>query len=177
MNNVSISDIIAGTPGWVFILFFYLVWRSARALQPRVLPPGKVWLVPGLFIAWGVIGLFERPGEFSGVIARWLVGLVLGGCLGLAVRTPVRVDCENDLIWLPGSVLPLVRVLIIFGAHYVLNVAAVIHRPMHDTYMNWDIYVSGASAGYFIGWGIRFVQACREAPRADLSAWRPAVQR
>jgi hypothetical protein len=75
---------------------------------------------------------------------------------------------------LPGSVLPLLRILIIFGAHYVLRVAATIRPDSSSTYLTWDIYVSGAGAGYFFGWSLRFIRSYRGAPSADLADWRPA---
>jgi hypothetical protein len=168
--NASISDVISGTPTWVFLLLAYLIWQGSNGLRSRVRPLVKVWITPAIFILWGLIGLVERSGNFSSVVAHWLIGAVLGGALGVAVRVPLRLDRGHRLVWLPGSVLPLTRVLLIFGAHYLLNVAAALQPSMHDTYMNWNVYVSGASAGYFIGWAIGFVQSCKQAPHTDLSS-------
>jgi hypothetical protein len=41
---------------------------------------------------------------------------------------------------------------------------------MSATYLNWDIYVSGASAGYFMGWSVRFRRSYNNAPQLDLPA-------
>jgi len=68
-----------------------------------------------------LIGLFQRPGSFSEVLLRWAVGLVLGGALGIAFRIPMRADRPRRLVALPGSILPLLRVLIIFGAQGYLR--------------------------------------------------------
>jgi hypothetical protein len=84
------------------------------------------------------------------------------------------VDRPRQLVRLRGSVLPLVRILVIFGAHYALQVAAALHPDNRATFMAWDIYVSGASAGYFFGWSIRFLRAYRTAPQVDLA---PVVAR
>lgn len=170
----SLSNVISGTPAWVFVLLAYLLWVGTNGLKDRVRPFVKLWITPCLFILWGLLGLFERPGEFSTVFMHWLIAAVIGGALGIAVRTPVRVDRDRKLVWLPGSILPLLRVLLIFGAHYLLNVAAALQPAMQDRYMSWDIYVSGASAGYFIGWAISFMQSYKRAPQTDLSTWRAA---
>jgi hypothetical protein len=81
----------------------------------------------------------------------------------------MQADRGRRRVLLPGSLLPLLRILVIFGAHYVLRVAAAIHPDMSATYLTWDIYVSGASAGYFVGWSVRFMRSYVQAPQADLA--------
>jgi hypothetical protein len=81
----------------------------------------------------------------------------------------MQADHARRRVRLPGSALPLLRILIIFGSHYVLRVAAAIHPEMGATYLSWDIYVSGASAGYFMGWSIRFMMSYAKAPPVDLA--------
>jgi hypothetical protein len=166
--DVSISQVLAGTPVWVFVLLAYLVWMGATRLKPGVRVLARIWITPAIFIAWGLVGLFQRPGDFSEVLIRWIAGLVVGGALGAAFRIPMQADRPQRLVLLPGSVLPLLRILIIFGAHYVLRVAAAIHPDMSATYLNWDIYVSGASAGYFAGWVVRFMMSYAKARQVDL---------
>jgi hypothetical protein len=36
--------------------------------------------------------------------------------------------------------------------------------------MGWDVLVSGISAGYFIGWALRFVESQRRTPHVELVA-------
>lgn len=131
--HVSISDVLSGTPTWVFVLFAYLVWVGAKRLKPGVRELTKIGITPAIFIVWGLIGLFQRPGDFSTVLAHWALGVLLGGALGLAVGIPMRADRARRLVFLPGSVLPLLRILVIFGAHYVLRAAAAIHLDMSAT--------------------------------------------
>jgi hypothetical protein len=167
--HVSIARILSGTPVWVFILLAYLVWIGVKRLKPGVRELAKIGITPAIFIVWGVIGLFQRPGDFSVVLAHWAVGAVIGLALGLAFAIPMQADRPRRLVLLPGSVLPLLRILVIFGAHYVLRVAAAIHPDMSETYLTWDIYVSGAGAGYFLGWAARFYMGYLKAPNADLA--------
>jgi hypothetical protein len=65
----SITQILSGTPIWVFVLLAYLLWVGASRLKPGVRDLAKVWITPGVFIVWGLFGLFQRPGDFSEVLA------------------------------------------------------------------------------------------------------------
>jgi hypothetical protein len=175
MSLPMIAAILSGTPVWVFVLLAFLLWTGAKRLKPGVRELAKIGVTPSIFILWGVIGLFQRPGDFAVVLAHWAVGALLGGALGLAASISMQVDRPRRLVLLPGSALPLLRILVIFGAHYVLRVAAAIHPDMGATYLTWDIYVSGASAGYFAGWAVRFARSYLKAPQVELADWRPAA--
>lgn len=178
--NPSVADILRGTPIWVFLLLGYLVWRSLLALRARVIPLYQVWIIPGVFIVSGILGLFNRNLGFSEALVHWSVGAIIGGALGLLSRPGIRFDRDQKLVWLPGSVQPLLRLLLIFGAHYALTVQAVLNPAMRDSDMRWDLLVSGASAAYFIGWMVRFGQDCNRAGRATMlrpmkRRWLPPV--
>ena len=173
--NISVSDVVARTPPWVFVLFAYLLWIGIMRLRPSVRDVGKTWITPGIFIVWGVARLFHRPGDFSYVATHWGIAAVIGGVLGsLGGMKKMLVDRPRQLVRLRGSVMPLIRIILIFGAHYLLNVAAAVHPENQSTFLAWDIYVSGASAGYFFGWSLRFLRAYRTAPQVDLA---PVVAR
>lgn len=166
--SLPIAQILSGTPLWVYGLFAFLTQRGLRRLQPGVSSLGKVLLMPGVFIVWGLIGLFQRG--IAEAITPWLAGLVAGVALSAFERLTLQVDPQRRLVYQAGSVLPLVRILAIFVGHYVLNVAAAMHPAEHAMYMSWDAVVSGASAGYFAGWALKFWRAYRTAPRVELSA-------
>lgn len=173
--SVSTSDLVSRTPPWVFVLFAYLLWIGIMRLRPSVRDLGKTWITPGIFIAWGLVGLLRRPGDFSYVAVHWGIAAVIGGIVGsLGEMKNMVVDRPRQLVRLRGSVLPLLRILVVFGAHYLLQVAAAVHPENRGTFLAWDIYVSGASAGYFFGWSVRFLRAYRTAPQMDLA---PVVAR
>jgi hypothetical protein len=160
-----LSHVLHGTPIWVFALFGYLVWAGIRGLTLNVRKVSRVWITPAIFIAWGVVGLAMRSGPLDAKLLHWFIAALVGTGIGLLLRVPLEVDPQKKLVVQPGSVVPLIRNVAIFGAHYVLNVLAVIDP--HMNYMTWDIYVSGASAGYFAGWAIRFARSYRQAMLQD----------
>lgn len=167
--SIPVMKILAGTPPWVFALFAYLAYRGARRLRTGVAPVAKVFVMPALFVAWGLIGLFGHdPGQ---TLLSWLAGAAAGGVLGVALPVPLEVDARRKLVLQAGSAIPLARILAIFGAHYALNVAAAMHPAARAAYLAWDVVVSGVSAGYFSGWALRFRRAYRAAPRVDLGEW------
>lgn len=164
------NAILQGTPVWVFALFFVLVWLGAKRLRPHTTPLARVWTVPAIFIVWGLSGLAAHNGAPLQIAAHWLLGALVGAALGAWSLSPERLqfDHRNRLVRQPGSALPLLRNLAIFFGHYALQVFAATHPQMRDSAMGWDLYVSGFSAGFFIGWALRFVIGLRRAPQTDL---------
>jgi hypothetical protein len=61
----------------VFILLAYLLWIGTKRLKPGVRELAKIAITPAIFIVWGVIGLFQRPGDFSTAVAQWAARLQL----------------------------------------------------------------------------------------------------
>jgi hypothetical protein len=173
--DVSVIDVLAHTPPWVFVLFAYLVGIGLLRLRPSVRDLGRIWITPAIFIVWGLVGLFRTPGDFAYVAMHWGVAALIGAIVGSLGRMhDMLVDRPRQLVRLRGSVLPLVRILVVFGAHYSLQVASALHPENRATFLAWDIDVSGASAGYFFGWVLRFLRAYRTAPQVDLA---PVVAR
>lgn len=166
------NAIVQGTPAWVFVLFAVLVWLGAKRLRPRITPLARVWTVPAIFIVWGLSGLLAHGGSPMQSAGHWLLGAAFGAALGAWSLSPdaLRFDRRNGLVRQPGSVVPLLRNLAIFAGHYALQVVAATQPHLRDSAMGWDLYVSGFSAGFFIGWAIRFVLSMRVAPQTDLVA-------
>jgi len=163
MSLELLAGVFHGTPIWVFALFGYLLWAGVNGLRQSARKVSRVWITPAIFIAWGVIGLVMRSGPLAANLLHWLIAALVGSGLGVLVRVPLQVDASSGLVIQSGSVIPLIRNVGIFSAHYVLNVLAAVMPEMGTHYITWDIYVSGASAGYFAGWAIRFVRSYREA--------------
>ncbi|MBB6253953.1 DUF6622 family protein [Nitrospirillum iridis] len=165
-----IAPIVSHTPTWIFVLFAFLIVMGARRLRTNVQQTGRVWLIPGVFIIWGLYGLVTRPGPLGPVLAEWAAGAVVGLGLASLLTITVEVDRERGLVRQPGSWVPLVRNLFLISAHYILNVLAAVRPDLHDIAIALDIGVSGLSVGYFAGWSWGFIQSYRRAPDVALAA-------
>jgi hypothetical protein len=175
MDVTFILAVLRGTPVWVLLLFAYLLVVGLKQLVPSVRDVRRIWIAPILFIVWGLIGLFGHAARAVDVFGWWICGAVSGGMLAMLLAMDLQVDRRRRLVRQPASVLPLLRNLSIFLAHYLLRVAAAIDHASAGRLMNWDIVVSGLSVGYFVIWSIRFMRAYSAAPYADLAANGPAA--
>jgi uncharacterized protein DUF6622 len=161
--------VLLHTPWWVFAVFALLLVFGVQALRPRVVPLWRLLVTPGVFITWGLVSLVLRLTPSSPlVLPDWLVAAAVGGVLAWITVRPARMRIEATGIAVPGSALPLVRNMLIFSAKYALSVAAVLAPAQQPHLALWDIAVSGASAGYFLGWLAQVALVYRRAPRAGL---------
>lgn len=159
-----ILDILRHTPVWVYALAAWLTWMGLRRMRPRERSVRSLWILPAVFIAWGLAGLFAQRAALPLAPLWWLLAAALGGLIGPRLEPVPRIDRASGLAVLAGTPVPLLRNLAIFGAHYLLHVAAVLDPAGTARLMSWDVAVSGFCAGYFIGWGACLVRAWRTAP-------------
>ena len=166
MRLAVVAGILQGTPGWVFALFALLLVLGLRATRPRLVGAQQLLLTPAAFVAWGVASLLARPDAFPLFAADWLIAAAAGGALAAMTARfdALRVDRAGRRVQLAGSRWPLARNMLIFAAKYGLGVAMALHPDMRGHLALWDIAVSGASAGYFIGWLGKFAARYRNAP-------------
>jgi hypothetical protein len=164
-------DILQGTPWWAFALLGLLVILGVQALRPRIVPLRRLLATPGIFIGWGLASLVLRLTSGTPLyLVDWLVAGGAGAVLGWAStrRADLRIDPAG--VAMPGSVLPLVRNLLIFSAKYVLAVAASIDPGQAQQFAFWDIAVSGAAAGYFLALLAHLLLLYRRASPSRLAA-------
>jgi hypothetical protein len=161
----SLLPILSNTPWWVFLLFALLLWLGILSLRPRPVPLRRLLITPAVFIGWGSVALALAASRALLVLPAWIAAAALGGVLAFStVRLAgLRLDRNRGLVELPPSALPLLRNLLIFAAKYVTAVAIATHPDARDRLALWDMAISGAAAGYFIGWLLRFRQGWRRA--------------
>ena len=152
-----ILDILTHTPIWVFVLFAVIVALGACRLRDGERDARRVCVIPVLFIVAGLIGVCLRDDAVA--ISAWLIAVAVGLLLGSLSRPAMRSVAGCHRIFLAGSAWPLTRVVMIFVAHYFLNVAAVLSFDHRVDFIRFDAAVSGMAAGFFAGWLWRFVQA------------------
>lgn len=166
-SAVMLERIVTGAPWWVFPLLALLIVLGIRATRPRAAALPRVLIVPAVFIAWGMSGLVPALAA-SPDLALPAAGAAAGAAL-LALATGGLdggwVDVGRAIAHLRGSWIPLLRNVAIFTAKYAIAVAVAMHPADRAQLMVWSVAISGASAGYFVGWLARLTIDSRRAAR------------
>ena len=162
-------EIARHIPIWVYLLLGYLVFVGVQALRPRIRSVWRMLIVPAVFIVWGLVGLAQRSAVVPTAFVYWGGGALIGLVLGVVLPISMLVDHAAGRVRMAGSVVPLLRNVGLFVAHFALNVAAGIHADARLQMMGYDLLVSGLGFGYFAGWLWRFVRTYRAAPQTDLT--------
>ncbi len=166
------KQLLLHTPVWVYLLLAYLAYQGVRALGPQTLTVRRMLAVPVLFVLIGLANLLAVRAGPSALLV-WLAALLLATPLGMLTSPRLlAVDAEAGLVRRTGSVAPLVRNVGVFLVQYVVAVAAALHPvgQQHALLLMLGRAVSGATAGYFIGWVLAFRGQYRTAPRLALKA-------
>jgi lysylphosphatidylglycerol synthetase-like protein (DUF2156 family) len=168
----TMLGILQNTPWWVFALFATLTVLGIQGLRPRTLPIWRVLITPLLFCGWGVESLIVQSLSAPILLADWVIT-----CAGAAALTfvlthlnNVRINPGDRSVSLAGSPFFLIRNLLIFFAKYWLGVASTLAPALRPELAFLDVAVSGASAGYFLVWMIRFASLYRRSVSPDLAA-------
>jgi hypothetical protein len=163
------------TPWWVFAVFALLTWLGSQALRPRDVPVWRLLVTPAIFIGWGVTSLVVQSTAAPILVADWLATAAVGATIAWSTSRldNIRIDRAQQRVSLPGSASTLIRNLLIFSAKYGLGAAAAMMPAWRPELAMWDIAVSGASAGYFVGWLARLALAYRRASEPNLAEQVP----
>lgn len=154
----SILRILGNTPVWVFALFAYLAWQGVQSLRPRVLPVWRVLMAPMVFILMGVSRIVLGRADGQWPIIAWAVAAVaLAAAALVAGRASAVVDRGGGRVLRPGSPMPLIRNVIVFGLQYAIAVMAARHLDDRFHIAIIGNAVSGGIAGYFFGWAAAFL--------------------
>jgi hypothetical protein len=121
-------------------------------------------------VVWGLVGLFQAASASPFILPAWILAAAAGAMLALVTARFDGLGADRGRVHFPASTLPLIRNMTIFLAKYGLAVAMATHPLARDQLAIWDMAVSGAGAGYFIGWTIRFVLSYRRAAASAVPA-------
>jgi len=152
---MSLVEIIHGAPIWVWVLLVYLLSRGFKALKSGTAPLSRLAIIPAVFAGWGILHLLTSPLVGWSAALAWSFGALAGIVVGvfLASRSRFIVDPAANTVMLPGSVVPLVLIVLIFATKFWLGVelATVTNLSMLGWYAMIDASVSGIVAGVFGG--------------------------
>jgi hypothetical protein len=153
--------ILTHTPPWVFALLALLIWQGCVALRPRSQPLPRMLVVPVVFFLMGLSRLV-LGGKSIDLLLVWVASATIFAALALYTGPrSVTVDGVTGRIQRPGSVVPLVRNLTVFVLQYAVAVVTAMKLGA-----SWEVatagqVVSGACAGYFLGWIIALLRSYR----------------
>lgn len=152
---IMVVDILLNTPAWVYAVFALLLWLGVCQLRVRPVSIHRIWLTPMVFIVWGLLGLIRHStGGLMGM-SPWLIAAAAGVCAGSLRPNTLVIDHARGMVMRRASFQPLLRNIMVFAAHYALNIAAAFHPGRHEI-IQIDMAISGVFAGYFLGWLMRF---------------------
>lgn len=123
---------LAHIPAWVLAVLALLLALGVMQSRPRLVAPAVVLGVASALAAyslWGVVGSF---GLHATVVLCWVVGITTAVLVGRSLLAPRGMAFRADLrrVFVPGSWLPLVLMLGIFGLKFALGFAAGMGRPV-----------------------------------------------
>jgi uncharacterized protein DUF6622 len=153
--------ILTNTPPWVFALLALLIWLGCTALRPSSQPLPRLLIIPAVFFLMGLSRL-ALGGKSIDMLLVWVASAAVFAALALYTGPrSVTVDGETGRILRPGSVIPLIRNLTVFVLQYAVAVVTAMKLGAY-----WEVAaagqaVSGACAGYFLGWTIALLRSYR----------------
>jgi hypothetical protein len=149
------AAIINGTPLWVWVLLVVLLSRGFKAMSSHTATLSRLAVVPVIFAGWGILHLLDSPMDGWSAAIAWVVAAAIGigGGVLLASRSRFIVDPINRTIMQPGSVVPLVLMIVVFASKFWLGfeLATATYASPLALYVLLDAAVSGAVAGVFAG--------------------------
>jgi hypothetical protein len=118
-------------------------------------------IVPAVFLLMGLSRL-ALGGKSIDLLLAWVVSATAFATLALYTGPrSVTVDGETGRILRPGSVVPLVRNITVFVLQYAVAVVTAMKLDSSGEVAMAGQLVSGACAGYFLGWTIALLRAYR----------------
>jgi hypothetical protein len=154
---MQLTEILTHTPWWVWVLLVYLVYRGICLLSPTSISPKRILLMPSIFLLWGIYGMFNKLAMPWTALFIFAIALIVGLLLGktvMAMQQPAIFDSATGMVQRPGSVVPIIIILLNFGCLYSLNVYAAYHPDSLRELNFTAIYsvTSGLADGFF--WGM-----------------------
>jgi hypothetical protein len=158
------------TPAYVYVLLAWLIWRGVQSLGLRTLALWRLFIVPGVFAANGLLMLVWGANNGLPEIVAWLVGAAVLVPVGFATGPRIlTIDPSGRRVTCAGSTIPLVRNLLIFGCQYGIAVGLFLHPA--EAKFPFEMAaraVSGISIGYFTGWTLMFLRRYRALRRRSI---------
>lgn len=149
-----ISRIVSGTPFYVWIIFIFLITRGINASKDGELSFSKMFIMPFIFIVWGLEKLFTSFSYLGISMIAYTAFIGLGILVSYFLYSRYRkLYIKDSSVFRTGSYLPMTIMMTNFFVKYLLNVAMSVNPVLYNTLFFNILYslLSGFSVGLFIG--------------------------
>jgi hypothetical protein len=162
-----IEQMLIHTPPYVFGLLGFCIWQGLLSLRPRTQPLWRLFMVPLVFTTLGILLMVMRPARGVLPVTAWMSGAVVLAPLGFLTGPKLlAIDRARRVVTRGGSPLPLVCNLIVFALQYGLAVARARNPNARAEIALAVSAVSGAMAGYCVGWTLNLLRTYARASEA-----------
>jgi hypothetical protein len=122
---VTLAQIIAHTPFWVWLILLFLIWRGLGSTVSRDAGLTRLLLMPSVLLCltlWSVLS----SGLSTAILAGLILGVLAGVAAGLVLerRNPAT-NLGNGRIRLPGEWTTLMVILVVFATRYIRIVTGI----------------------------------------------------
>ena len=165
-----ISTFLTSTPWYVYLIFAYLVFVGIKALKGGILPLGKLFILPIIFVWMSVDTINQHLGFTSIHLGYWALGIVIGSVIGWWQfnRLNIVVDQQHKLLQVPGSVIALTLIVLTFAVKYYIGYTLVAHPHFSIAFAQKLLVISVVFNGFFIGRLINGLQRLKRGPSVNL---------
>ena len=144
-----IMHILAGTPKWVFVLFFALLWMGLQQLLPRSVSLNRATILPLVMTGLSLYGVTSAFGDSPQALLTWIAGAVVAFTISLNLQnaSPIGFDMRSRRFEMPGSAVPLALFMGIFLTKYAVGVSIGMQPSLaHDS--NFALAISALYGGF-----------------------------
>jgi len=121
---MSLPSFITGAPGWIWLVFVFLVYRGIVNLRPSIVPIHSIFILPTIFLFLSLFNLVNNFTFYTTII--WSIFFFIGMGIGWIIfnKVKIKIDKENGLIFNPGSPFVLILALSTFILKYYFGYLA-----------------------------------------------------
>jgi hypothetical protein len=154
-----ILQILQRTPPWVFVLFAALLVLGVLQSRPRELGATRVAVLPAIFLAWSLFGVWSAFGLEPLAFGGWLCGIGAALLINRLARLPrnVSYSADTNRFRVEGSWIPLAMMMAIFFTRYVIAVATAMQPALKTvpTFIAAVGFAYGLISGSFLARALR----------------------
>ncbi len=150
-----VTDIIRGTPAWVWLVLLLILWRGYGLTEPQLTSRNRLLLLPAIFIGLSFAGANSTFGLGAVTACMWGLGVAVTAFGWGLLPPPAGAEFRPDrrAYHIPGSWLPLLLIVCAFCVRYGIGIALAMHAEWRYSSRVAALcaFVFGAIAGLFLG--------------------------